>query len=188
MFAIKTEPVKSHKPAPVGFLLVLKTIRIDQQPLAGNIRMPFNFNNGELARTEGKCIHEVFEEQVRRSPEATAAEFEGQQITYGQLNSRANQLAHYLRKRGVGPETRVAIFVERSLEMIVGLLGILKAGGAYVPLDPAYPFDRLALMLDDANARVLLTQQALIDQLSLPAAEVIVLDKDWENIAQESEQ
>ena len=91
-----------------------------------------------------KCIHELFEEQVERTPEAVAVICEEQQLTYRQLNARANQLAHYLRKRGVGPEVLVGICVERSLEMVIGLLGILKAGGAYVPLDPSYPEKRLA--------------------------------------------
>jgi non-ribosomal peptide synthetase component F len=90
------------------------------------------------------CLHHLFEAQVARSPDAIAAVFEDQQLTYSQLNDQANQLAHYLRKCGVGPEGLVGICVERSLEMVVGLLGILKAGGAYVPLDPEYPKDRLA--------------------------------------------
>jgi len=159
---LRTELVLPHKPAQVGFLLVLKTSKDwIRSPLAESIRMPLNFNNGTLIPAEGECIHELFEQQVRRSPDAIAVEFEGQQLTYSQLNGRANQLAHYLRRRGVGIETLAGICVERSLEMIVGLLGILKAGGAYVPLDPAYPYDRLSFMLDDANARVLLTQQAL---------------------------
>ena len=106
-----------------------------------------------------KCIHQLFEEQVKRTPEAVAVVFEDQQLTYRELNSQANQLAHYLKKLGVGPETLVGICVERSLEMIVGLLGILKAGGAYVPLDPGYPKERLAFMLEDARVGVLLTQQ-----------------------------
>src|SRR6202165_2670836 len=91
-----------------------------------------------------RCVHELFEDQVARTPEAVAVEYEGERLSYGELNRRSNQLAHYLRKLGVGPEVRVGICVERSLEMVVGLLGILKAGGAYVPLDPAYPAERLA--------------------------------------------
>ena len=94
-----------------------------------------------------KCVHQLFEEQVKRTPETVAVVFEDQQLTYRELNSQANQLAHYLKKLGVGPETLVGICVERSLEMIVGLLGILKAGGAYVPLDPGYPKERLGFML-----------------------------------------
>src|SRR6266436_5511291 len=91
-----------------------------------------------------KCIHQLFEEQVERTPEAVAVVFEDQRLTYRELNVRANQLGHHLRSLGVGPEVLVALCVERSLETVVAVLGILKAGGAYVPLDPLYPRDRLA--------------------------------------------
>ena len=106
-----------------------------------------------------KCIHQLFEEQVERTPEATAVVFGEQQLTYQELNQRANQLAHYLESLGVGPETLVGICMERSIEMVVGLLAILKAGGAYVPLDPAYPQERLTFMLADTQTPVLLTQE-----------------------------
>ena len=99
-----------------------------------------------------RSVHEMFEEQAERRPEAVAVEYEGRQLSYGELNRRANQLGHYLRKQGVGPEVRVGICVERSLEMVVGLLGILKAGGAYVPLDPNHPAERLSFMLSDSGA------------------------------------
>ncbi|MGH7824892.1 MAG: amino acid adenylation domain-containing protein [Candidatus Binatia bacterium] len=112
-----------------------------------------------------RCIHELFEEQVARSPETLAIVFENQQLTYQELNRRANQLAHYLRTLGVGPEALVGICMERSLEMIIALLGILKTGGAYVPLDPTYPQARLAFILEDTQAPVLLTQSKLIEQL-----------------------
>src|ERR1035441_2348449 len=101
-----------------------------------------------------KCIHHLFEEQAGQTPEAVAVEFEGQQLTYAALDARANQLAERLRRLGVGPEVIVPIFVRRSLEMVVGVLGILKAGGAYLPLDPAYPKERLQFMLADAGASV----------------------------------
>jgi amino acid adenylation domain-containing protein len=103
-------------------------------------------------------IVELFEEQVERTPEAVAVEYEGQQVSYGELNRRSNQLGHYLLKLGVGPEARVAICAERSVEMVVGLLGILKAGGAYVPLDPSYPVERIRFMLEDSKPTILLTQ------------------------------
>ena len=122
------------------------------------------------------CFHHVFEAQVERTPEAVALVFDEQQLTYRELNYRANRLAHDLRQLGVGPEVLVGICVERSLEMVVGLLGILKAGGAYVPLDPAYPPDRIALVLADARVPVLLTQQSLIPQLPEHDAHVICLD------------
>ena len=98
---------------------------------------------------------------MERTPDAIAVVFEAEQLTYGELNRRANQLAHHLRALGVGPEVLVAICLERSLETVIGLLGILKAGGAYVPLDPAYPQERLAFMLRDAQVPVLLTQRAV---------------------------
>ena len=105
----------------------------------------------KVAYPEDKTIHQLFEEQVEKTPDNVAAVYEDEQLTYWELNERANQLAHYLRARGVGPDTLVAIAVERSLEMIIGLLGILKAGGAYVPLDPTYPEDRLQFMLEDTK-------------------------------------
>ncbi|MFP4411180.1 non-ribosomal peptide synthetase [Coleofasciculus sp.] len=134
------------------------------------------------------CIHQLFEAQVEQTPDAVAAVFEDQQLTYRDLNCRANQLAHYLEKLGVGPEVLVGICVERSLEMVVGLLGILKAGGAYVPLDPAYPKDRLSYMLSDAQVSVLLTQEKLVAQLPEHGALVVCLDTDWRVISQESEE
>ena len=107
-----------------------------------------------------RCVHELFEEQVRHTPEAVAVEMEGSWVSYRELNARANLLAKHLRQMGVSPDTRVAIYVGRSLELVVGVLGILKAGGAYVPLDPRYPSERLAYMVEDAKASVLLTQTA----------------------------
>ena len=104
-----------------------------------------------------QCIHELFEQQVVRAPEAVAVIYGAEEVSYEELNRRANQLGHYLRRMGVGPETLVGVCLERSVEVVVALLGILKAGGAYVPLDPAYPADRLAYMLADAAPQVLLT-------------------------------
>ena len=132
------------------------------------------------------CIHQLFEAQVERTPDAIAVVFEAERLTYGELNRRANQLAHHLRALGVGPEVLVAICLERSLEMVIGLLGILKAGGAYVPLDPAYPRERLAFMLKDAQAPVLLTRERLAAGLAEQDAKVICLDSGWETIARES--
>src|ERR1700730_18078401 len=112
-----------------------------------------------------RCIHELFEEQVRRTPDAVAVVFENQHFTYRELNCRANQLSHYLQSLGVGPEVLVGICVERSIEMIVGLLGILKSGGAYLPLDPAYPPDRLSFMIEDGKVKMLVTQLSLREKL-----------------------
>lgn len=132
------------------------------------------------------CVHQLFEEQVEKRPAALALTFEQQTLTYRELNERANQLAHYLQRLGVGPEVQVGICVERSLEMMIGLMGILKAGGTYVPLDPAYPKERLAFILEDAHAPVLLTQQRFAQELASQQARVICLDRDWEIITQES--
>lgn len=130
---------------------------------------------------KSKCIHELFEEQVEKTPNAVAVVYEDESLTYQQLNLRANQLAHYLRSLGVKPEVLVGICVERSLLMVVGLLGILKAGGAYVPLDPAYPQERLAFMLEDAQVSVLLTQENLVATLPPHQAQVVCLDSDRAN-------
>ncbi|MBI4524484.1 MAG: amino acid adenylation domain-containing protein [Deltaproteobacteria bacterium] len=124
------------------------------------------WNDTDRDYPRDKCIHQLFESQVERTPEAVAVVFEDQQLTYKELNRRANQLAHYLRKLGVGPEVLVGICLDRSLEMVVGLLGILKAGGAYVPLDPEYPKERLEFMLGDTRAPVLLTEERLIGELA----------------------
>jgi amino acid adenylation domain-containing protein len=143
------------------------------------------WNDTERNYPQAKCIHQLFEEQVEETPDAIALVFEDQQLTYRELNQRANQLAHYLKRRGVGPEVLVGVCVERSLEMVVGLLGILKAGGAYVPLDCEHPKERLACMLDDAQISLLLTQQKLVPQLAEFKGHVLCLDKDWEKIARE---
>ena len=144
------------------------------------------WNDSSLASPQDTSIHQLFEAQVARTPDAVAVVFEDQELTYQELNIRANQVAHYLQARGVGPEVLVGLYVERSLEMMVGLLGIIKAGGAYVPLDPAYPPERLTFMLRDAQISVLLTQQRLSAGLSEPQTQIVCLDTDWELIAQES--
>jgi amino acid adenylation domain-containing protein len=142
------------------------------------------FNATHAAYPQQKLVHELFEEQVERTPEAVAVVYKGQLLTYAELNRRANQLAWYLRDRGVGPDQLVGICVERGTEMVIGLLGILKAGGAYVPLDPSYPAERLAYMLSDAVPRVLLVQERLRERLPETAALVIALDSDWTAVTQ----
>jgi len=157
------------------------------------------WNDTQADYPKNSCIHELFEAQVERTHEAIAVEFEEKKLTYRELNARASQLAHHLRHLGVGPERLVGICVERSLEMMIGLLGILKAGGAYVPLDPAYPRERLAFMLQDARVSVLLTQERFIEDGRLklensdprssildPQMKVVCLDADWETICHES--
>jgi natural product biosynthesis luciferase-like monooxygenase protein len=145
------------------------------------------WNNTKTDFPKDACIHQLFEAQVQRTPGGAAVVFRDEKLSYCQLNARANQLAHRLRKLGVGPDTLVGICVERSMEMIVGLLGILKAGGAYVPLDPGYPRERLSFMLEDANVKVLLTQQKLLNDLPQHSAKVICLDSASAQLAEEPE-
>ena len=144
------------------------------------------WNQTRIEYPRSRCLHELIEEQVERAPDATAVIFEGKKLTYRQLDERANQLARYLQRLGVGPDTLVSICVERSLEMVVGLLGILKAGGAYVPMDPEYPKERLAFMLADAGAPILLTQSSLQGILPAHTGKVVRLDADWPLITRES--
>ncbi|MBD2309017.1 amino acid adenylation domain-containing protein [Chroococcidiopsis sp. FACHB-1243] len=156
------------------------------------------WNRTQIEYPQDKCIHQLFEAQVERTPEAVAVVFVDahsaasrrvdKHLTYRELNHRANQVARYLRSLGVGTEVLVGICVDRSLDTIVGLLGILKAGGAYVPLDIAYPPERLSFMLSDAQVSVLLTQQKLLERLPAQNARIVCLDKDWEAIAQQSQE
>jgi amino acid adenylation domain-containing protein len=141
------------------------------------------WNDTRTNYPKGRPLHDLFESQVERTPEATAVMFGNELLTYRELNRRANQLAHHLVSLGVGPDVLVGILVERSLEMVVGLLGILKAGGAYVPLDPAYPGERIAFMLEDSEVAVLLTQRPLLETIPDSRAKVVVLDTDWDEIA-----
>ena len=167
-------------------------IRLSELPLlteAERHQLLVEWNDTTANCPKDKCIHELFEEQVERTPDVTAVVFEDKQLTYRELNAKANQLAHYLRKLGVGPEVLVSICIERSLEMIIGVLGILKAGGAYVPLDPTYPTARLSFMISDTQAPVLLTQRRLLEMLPSHDAVFMCLDTDWDVvIAQESKE
>ncbi len=147
-----------------------------------NVDTPGNSQSSRNQQKD-KCIHQLFEAHVDLNDHAVAVVYEHESLTYHQLNSRANFLAHYLQALGVGPEVLVGICMERSLEMVVGLLAILKAGGAYVPLDPAYPTERLALMLEDTQISVLLTQARLVESLPPHQAQVVCLDTQWEEIA-----
>ncbi|MBR8838803.1 MAG: amino acid adenylation domain-containing protein [Stigonema ocellatum SAG 48.90 = DSM 106950] len=164
--------------------------QISQLPLlteAEQQQLLVQWNNTQADYPCDQCIHQLFEAQCFSTPNAVAVEFEDVQLTYHQLNCRANQLAHYLRSLGVGAEVLVGLCVERSLEMVVGLLGILKAGGAYVPLDPKYPTSRLSFMLCDAKVSVLLTQQSLQERLPEHQAHLVCLDTEWQLISQSSE-
>jgi amino acid adenylation domain-containing protein/FkbM family methyltransferase len=169
------------------------------------------WNDTDRDFPKNESIHNLFESQAKQTPDTVAVVFEDGELTYRELNARANQLAHYLRKSGVRPETPVGLCIERSVEMIVALLGILKAGGAYLPLDPAYPKERLELMLDDAGANILLTERAILDEWNEASIEnpnssietpksktcpeqsrriqnrsFVCLDRDWHMIAHES--
>ncbi|MDD5275159.1 MAG: amino acid adenylation domain-containing protein [Methylovulum sp.] len=160
--------------------------RLSQLPLltaAETRRLVYDWNDTAAEYPKNWYIHQLFEEQAEKTPAAVAAVFEGQTITYAGLNAKANQLAHYLRAKGVVPGVLVGLCVGRSLDMLVGLLGILKAGGAYVPIDPHYPADRIAYLLEDTQAPLLLTQQGLTAQLPRGTAEVVCLDGGWPEMA-----
>ncbi|HEX8904802.1 MAG TPA: amino acid adenylation domain-containing protein, partial [Longimicrobiaceae bacterium] len=146
-----------------------------------------DLNRSEAPFPAGVCIHQLFEAQARRTPDAVAVTCERESLTYRELDARANRIARHLRRLGVGPEVRVAIGVERGIEMIASLMAVLKAGGAYVPLDPAYPAERLAFTLRDAAAQVLVTQEKLRGLLPVPGGVTVVsLDAAAEEIARES--
>ncbi|MEH2243340.1 amino acid adenylation domain-containing protein [Nostoc sp.] len=146
------------------------------------------FNQTHINYPQDQLIYHLFETQADTIQNDVAVVFEDQQITYGELNAKANKLAHYLRRLGVGPEILVGLFVERSPQLIVGLLGILKAGGAYLPLDPALPPEGLAFRLEDAQVGIVLTQQSLVDMLPEHKARVVLLDTEWSAIATESDE
>ena len=163
------QALESQEQNLVAELSVLPQRECDQQLI--------EWNDTAADYPKDKCIHELFEAQVQASPDAVAVVFEGEQLTYGELNQQANQLACYLiEERQVTPDTLVGICVERSLEMIVGIMGILKAGGAYVPLDPDYPEARLTYMLEDAKLSTVLTQERLAGQTPVTAAQAVYLD------------
>ncbi|MBI3457316.1 MAG: amino acid adenylation domain-containing protein [Candidatus Rokubacteria bacterium] len=164
------------------------SMRVSRLPLLSDTerrQLLVGWNATEAAYPQDACLHELIEEQAEQAPEAVVVVCEGAELTYGELNRRANQLAHSLRGRGVGPEVLVGICLERSLDMVVGVLGVLKAGGAYVPLDPAHPRERLAFLLEDTRAPVLLTQERLVTRLFPHRAHVVCVDADWEEIARQ---
>jgi amino acid adenylation domain-containing protein len=193
-FRMLIESIFKTPGAPISALEILTEAERQQ--------LLVEFNNTHADYPHDKCLHQLFEAQVERTPDHVAAVFEGQRLSYAELNARANQLAHHLQRFGVGPEALVGIFMERSLEMVIGLLAVLKAGAAYVPLDPEYPKERVTFMLEDAHVPVLLTQRHLVAGLmedrrsnredepsssSLdPRIQVVCLDTDGEAIAQNS--
>jgi amino acid adenylation domain-containing protein len=146
--------------------------------IAERQQLLIDWNQTDLDYPENVCIHELIETQATKTPNAVAVVCDDRQLSYSELNQKADQLAHYLRSLGVGANVLVNICLERSLEFFVGILGILKAGGAYVPVDPNYPADRLHYMLEDTNAPVLLTHETLLDRLPAHSAQVVCLDAD----------
>ncbi len=146
------------------------------------------WNNTKTNYPQDQCIHQLFEEQVKRTPDKIAVSFENKQLTYQELNKRANKVARYLQKAKVLPEVMVGICLERSLDLIVGLLGILKAGGAYVPLDPAYPYDRLAYILQDLQLPVVLTELGCLERLPQHQAHIVLIDAEESAIALHSDE
>jgi amino acid adenylation domain-containing protein len=171
--------VTQHPQKPIGQINVLTSK--EQKMLTA-------WNNTQADFPDNKCIHHLFEEQVSKTPDAPAVLFEDKTLTYRQLNAKANQLANYLHKLGVGPETLIGLCIERSIEMIVGILGVLKAGGAYIPFDPTYPKARLNYMLVDSRTPVLLTQEKLLKQLEVAELQTVCLDTEWGKICQECEE
>ncbi|WP_179137850.1 non-ribosomal peptide synthetase [Candidatus Entotheonella palauensis] len=141
-------------------------------------------NDTGTADLQGNCLHQLIEAQVERTPDAVAVVSQEERLTYGAMNRKANQLAHYLQASGVGPEVKVGLCIASSANMVVGLLGILKAGGAYVALDPTYPQDRLAFIIEDTRISLVLTQQAFVARLPRPQLHAICLDADWAAVAQ----
>jgi amino acid adenylation domain-containing protein len=148
----------------------------------------YTWNEIEQVQTEGLLVPQMFEKQAERNPDATAVAYEDRRLTYRELNERANQLGHYLKKRGVGPEKRVVVCVERSPEMVLGVMGVMKAGGAYVPLDAMYAKERLPVIIPDSECPVVITQTRLLERLPETNAEIITIDGDWPKIAAESKE
>ncbi|MEO1402650.1 MAG: amino acid adenylation domain-containing protein, partial [Cyanobacteria bacterium J06635_1] len=153
---------------------------------AAELQQLADWNNTKTEYPRHKCLPQLIEEQVQRTPSAIALQFEDESLSYDALNQRVNQCAHYLRTLGVRPGVRVGIFMERSLDLLVALLAVLKAGGAYVPLDPIYPPERLTYMVSDSELAVLLTEATLTTKIPAATAKVVCVDTDWPAIAQQS--
>lgn len=171
LIGIATNPQKSLSDLPLLTAAEKQTLLVES-------------NNNQIDYLQDLCIHQLFEAQVEKSPDAIAVVYENQNLTYQELNQRANQLAYYLKQLGVKPEVRVGICVERSLEMVIGVLSILKAGGAYIPLDSQLPQERLAFMVQDAGVSLLLAQTQLSSSLEDLPTQLIHLDTHWQQIAQ----
>src|SRR5574338_1275569 len=177
-FVTLLEGIVAHPEARLSELPLLSTAEREQ------LLVQWNETTHEFERAQ--CLQERFEAQVEKTPDAIAVVFEGEQLSYRELNRRANQLAHCLVRLGVGPETLVGLCLERSLETFVAVLGVLKAGAGYFPIDPTLPHSRLSFLLADAQAPVLLTQQRLIERLPEYAGTVVSLDRDWTSESDEN--
>ncbi len=177
-FQTLIESILANPEAPISEMALL--------PEAERHQILVKWNDTHVDYPLDQCVHQLFEQQVNRTPHAVAVRFEDQTLTYDQLNRRANQLAHYLRRLGIGPDQKVGVYIERSLDLLVAMYAIHKAGGAYVPLDPAYPDDRVAFMLQDAQIAALLTQENLLQRLPQSLSPVICIARNWMTIAQES--
>ena len=178
-FTAFRQHLAAHLDAPLGEVPLLTE--------AERERLLVTWNATHKAYPDDASVHELFEQQVKRTPDAVALVCEDQQRSYDELNRAANQLARHLRKLGAGPEVLVGICLERSVDLLTGVYGILKAGAAYVPLDPAYPADRLALMVEDAQCPILLTQHGLLHRLPPHHAKIVCIDTDWGSIEREAE-
>ena len=179
-FSIMLERIAASAEQPIGSLSLLHMA--ERQQLVEE----WNQTRREFPQ---RCVHELFEQQVEKTPGALAAECGGERLTYGELNDQANRLAHYLTGLGVGPEVRVGICLERGTSFLVGILGILKTGGAYLPLDPSFPAELLETMLSDAQVSIVLTQESMRNVISSAAGfwvQVVSLDADWDQIADQS--
>jgi amino acid adenylation domain-containing protein/non-ribosomal peptide synthase protein (TIGR01720 family) len=176
----------THFQVLLAAALTASDTRLESLPLltdAERQQVLVDWNTLRLDTPAHGTLHGLFEAQVARAPDSTALSLDGQHLTYRQLNARANQLAAWLRSQGAGAESRVGLYLDRSLELVIGLLAILKAGAAYVPMDPAYPRERLAFMVEDSGVPLLLTQQSLAAQLPSHQARILCLDSEWPTVA-----
>jgi amino acid adenylation domain-containing protein len=181
------ERLHSHLVRLLEGVVETPDLPLDELPMMREVersRLMFEWQGREVDYPNA-ALHELVEAQVARTPEAVAVSFEGQELTYAELNARANQLARRLRAGGVCPDSLVAVSLERSPELVIGLLGILKAGGAYLPLDPGLPDERLSFMLADSGVETLVTQDTLLSRLPAFGGRIIRLDADWPDIARE---
>lgn len=179
-FRVLLESILDHPDTPISRLSIISA--------AERRRLLSAYNGASVEYSKDKCIHHLFQEQVERTPLDIAVELGEQKLTYHQLNAKANQLAHRLTRLGLGVEDPIGLLMDRSVEMMIALFGILKAGGAYVPINPAQPKGRIALMLNEANLRGVITQTELLGLLPVDyECEVVCLDSDWDSISRESE-